>query len=48
MNETIVIIFCIWITFMVAIIPLAQHIEFLHESRKEGKETAEEIRRHNQ
>ena len=48
MNETIVIIFCVWIAFMVAIIPLAQHIEFLHDSRKEGKETAKEIRRHDQ
>ena len=48
MNETIAIIFCVWITFLVAIIPLAQYIEFLHDSRKEGKESAEEIRRRNQ
>ena len=48
MNETIVIIFFVCITFMVAIIPLSQHIEFLHDSRKEEKETDEEIRRHNQ
>lgn len=48
MNEIIAIIFCVWITFLVAIIPLAQHIEFLHDSQKDGKETAEEIRRHNQ
>lgn len=48
MNKTIAIIFCVWITFMVAIIPLAKHIEFLNDSRKEGKETDEEIRGHNQ
>lgn len=45
MNETIVIIFGVWITFLVAIIPLAQHIEFLHDFRKDKKETAEETRR---
>ena len=48
MNETIVIIFFVCITFMVAIIPLAQNIEFLHDSRKEEKETDEERQRHNQ
>lgn len=46
MNETVAIIFCVWITFLAAIIQLAQHIEFLHDSRKEGKETDKEICRH--
>lgn len=41
MNELIAIIFCGWITFLVVMLPLVQHIEFLRDSRKYEKETAE-------
>ena len=45
MSETIAIIIVGWITFLVVMIPLAQHIEFLRDCKKYGRETAEEIRR---
>lgn len=45
MTETIAIIIESWITFLVVMLPLVHHIEFLHDCRKYGRETAEEIRR---
>lgn len=45
MNETIVLIVCGWITLLVVVLPLVQHIEFLRDCKKYGSETAEEIRR---
>ncbi len=45
MTETIAIIIGVWITILVVMLPLVQHIEFLHDCKKYGGETAEEIRR---
>nr|DAG37666.1 MAG TPA: hypothetical protein [Caudoviricetes sp.] len=45
MNETIVLIVCGWITLLVVVLPLAQHIEFLRDCKKYDRETAEEKRR---
>ena len=45
MSETIALIVGGWITFFVVMLPLVQHIEFLRDCKKYGRETAEEIRR---
>lgn len=45
MNETIALIVCGWITLLVVVLPLVQHIEFLRDCKKYDRETDEEKRR---